>query len=132
MACGICEGSEDYTWQEDSPELCSCIREEDPRGRTRITAQFMKISRKLQWEQDQDWEEEDQDRIIDSKEANREDVQDYTVPMVCIGSDVINLYPSLEIEEVVGTIMEEMRTTEVRWEGIDYLEAGPKSSVGPV
>ena len=92
----------------------------------------MKISRKLQWEQDQDWEEEGQDRIIDSKEANREDVQDYTVPMVCIGSDVINLYPSLEIEEVVGTIMEEMRTTEVRWEGIDYLEAGPKSSVGPV
>ena len=67
----------------------------------------MKISRKLQWEQDQDWEEEDQDRIIDSKEANREDVQDYTVPMVCIGSDVINLYPSLEIEEVVGTTMED-------------------------
>ena len=33
-------------------------------------------------------------------------IQDYTVPMVVLGSDVINLYPSLDLKKVVMEVRE--------------------------
>ena len=52
-----------------------------------------------------------------------EDVQDQTSPMVLIGTDVKNLYPSLDINEVVGEVQRAVLDSGVVWKQIDYLEA---------
>ena len=41
----------------------------------RVTSNFMKMKRRLQWEKDLDWGEEDIDRKIESTEALEEDLQ---------------------------------------------------------
>ena len=58
-----------------------------------------------------------------SKDTLPEDVQDKTKPMVVVGTDVVKLYPTLDIQKVVGVVMEAMVDTEIIWEEIDYLEA---------
>ena len=83
----------------------------------------MKKLRRLQWERNTDWEEEDQERIIMSTESLEEDLQDYEVPMVVVGSDVVSLYPNLDVEKVVIRIEEEVRRTDIQFENVDYLEA---------
>ena len=56
----------------------------------KVTVNFMGTRRRLRWEIQNDWDEEDIDRKIESTEALEEDLQDFSKPMVVIGSDVIS------------------------------------------
>ena len=67
---------------------------------TRCTYDFLKTYRRLEWEVNNDWEEEDLDRVISSKEALKEDLQDFSIPIVMIGGDVVSLYPNLDVNRV--------------------------------
>ena len=51
-----------------------------------------------------------------------EDLQDVLKPMVIIGTDVVNLYPSLDIKKVVGTVRDAVLNSNIKWEQNDYLE----------
>ena len=42
--------------------------------------------------------------------------------MVLIGSDVVSLYPNLEVQEVVKSVNEAIVESRIIWEEIDYLE----------
>ena len=92
-------------------------------GYKRCTYSYMRTLRRVKWEISMDWDEEDEDRIIDSREALEEDLQDYSVPMVMIGSDVVSLYPNLKVGQIVERIEDEMRRTDIKFENVDYLEA---------
>ena len=63
------------------------------------------------------------DKEVTSEGIPPDMVQDFAVPMVVLGSDVVNLYPSLDIKQVVKEVKEAMLETEIQWENIDYLEA---------
>ena len=63
------------------------------------------------------------DDEVSSSVTLPEMIQDYTVPMVVLGSDVINLYPSLDIKKVVREVREAVMETKITWEEVDYLEA---------
>ena len=67
--------------------------------------------------------EDDPGKVIDIKETNPEDVQDFTIPMVLIGSDVSALYPNLDAEQVAEIVYKAVRDSKIKWENIDYLEA---------
>ena len=69
------------------------------------------------------WLEEDMDRLISSVEALPEDIQDFSLPMVIIGSDVEALYPNLNAERVAQIVYEAMLRTKIKFENIDYMEA---------
>ena len=69
------------------------------------------------------WKGEGDTRILRSTEVNHEDLQDQTVPMVVVGSDVVSLYPNLDIEKVVDAVQLAIMESNLRWEEIDYLEA---------
>ena len=43
--------------------------------------------------------------------------------MIFLGSDVVSLYPSLDIREVGLRVKEAVLNSTVKWEGVDYLEA---------
>ena len=43
--------------------------------------------------------------------------------MIILGSDVVSLYPSLDIREVGLRVKEAVLNSTVKWEGVDYLEA---------
>ena len=64
----------------------------------------------------------DLDRRYKGTEVLHEDLQDQTIPMVVVGSDVISLYPNLDIRKVGGAVKEAVIKTDVKWEEIDYLE----------
>ena len=91
-------------------------------GRTRCTHTFVQTLRRLRWEQSVEWDE-DYDRILDSREVLEEDLQDYSIPMVMIGADVISLYPNLDVDKVVVRIEEEVKRTDMVFSNVDYLEA---------
>ena len=54
-----------------------------------------------------DWDIKDKDRLLDSTEVLEEDLQDFMVPAVIIGSDVVRLYTNLAVNEVVNRTEEE-------------------------
>ena len=60
---------------------------------------------------------------LQSKEVPLEELQEQGVPMVIVGTDVVNLYPSLDIDRVVEDVEQAMLDTKIRWTEIDYLEA---------
>ena len=66
---------------------------------------------------------EDLDRRFSSQEVLPEDIQDQTVPMIILGSDVVNLYPSLDTRKVVGEVKNAILDSDIKWEEMDYLEA---------
>ena len=55
----------------------------------------------LKWEDEVHWKEDDLSRRFLGGNMLPEDVQDQEAPMVLIGTDVVNLYPSLDIDQVV-------------------------------
>ena len=67
------------------------------------------------------WDESNLDMIIDSKEALPEQLQDYESKMVIIGSDVVSLYPNLEVDKVIVTIKEAISGSGVVWQEFDYI-----------
>ena len=68
---------------------------------------FLKTLRRLRWEKEMDWDIKDKDRLLDSTEVLEEDLQDFMVPAVMIGSDVVRLYTNLAVNEVVNRTEEE-------------------------
>ena len=153
VACGKCEESEGYTWTEDKPDLCRCVDvkpyedkcerdeeaaiegqdrlvednqsnggEDTPKYETRCSYKYIQTLRRLDWEKSVEWEE-DEDRILDSTEVLEEDLQDYSVPMVVIGSDVVNLYPNLDVEKIVERVADEVERTDMSFSNVDYLES---------
>ena len=89
----------------------------------RCTYDYMRTLRRLRWEMSIDWDEENIDRVICSTEALEEDLQDYSIPMVVIGGDVVSLYPNLDVDMVVERIKDEVMRTDLKFSSIDYLEA---------
>ena len=67
--------------------------------------------------------EKDLDRLIESREANPEDLQDFRFPMVLFGSDVTSLYPSLDADKVATLIYNAIMKTDIKWSHIDFMEA---------
>ena len=70
-----------------------------------------------------DWLEKDMDRLVDIREANPEDVQDFSIPMIILGSDVSALYPNLDAEKVAELVYQAVLKSEIQWSKIDYVEA---------
>ena len=68
---------------------------------------FLKTLRRLRWEKEIEWDIKDKDRLLDSTEVLEEDLQDFMVPAVMIGSDVVRLYTNLAVNEVVNRTEEE-------------------------
>ena len=89
----------------------------------KITVKYMKEKRRKKWEKDFSWLEKDLDRLIESREANPEDLQDFSLPMVLIGSDVTSLYPSLDADKVATLIYNAIMKTDIKWSHIDFMEA---------
>ena len=123
-ACDVCEGVDGYKWNEDDPELCSCEEWDgvDGDGRMMITAGAMKGLRRSRWEKLVGWDAKDEDRRYRPHEALEEDVQDQTIPMVLVGTDVESLYPSLVIKRVVEEVREAVYESKIVFEEVDYLE----------
>ena len=89
----------------------------------RITVRYMKERRKKRWEREYNWLEQDLDRLIDSCEVNPEDLQDFSLPLVLVGSDVASLYPNLDAEKVAELVYNAVLKSEIKWSNIDYFEA---------
>ena len=126
----VCQGGhQEYDREACSVEQDSTNQSEDGVWREgyskgkKCTYDFMKTLRRLRWEISMDWEDEDLDRIITSNEALEEDLQDYSVPMVVVGGDVVSLYPNLDVDSVVERIKDEVMRTDMKFTNIDYLEA---------
>ena len=102
----------------DSEELSD---HPDPPVR-RVPCQVLKGLREVKWKEANGWVESDIDREILSTEALPEHLQDYETNMVLVGSDVVNLFPSLEVESVVKEVKEAIKKSKIKWEEIDYRE----------
>ena len=124
VACLVCGGESNYTWDEDTPELCCCEDQDgvDEEGRIIITQGAMKQLRRRRWEELVRWDPQDLERRFQAKEMLPEDRQDQTIPMVVIGTDVVNLYPSLNIKKLVKEVGTAVLESGVQWEELDYLE----------
>ena len=124
-ACSICAGVDGYVWDDECPELCTCEDMDgvDEEGRILVSMGAMRSLRRKRWEVLIGWDEADPSMRISAEQALPEDIQDFSSPMVIIGTDVVNLYPSLDIGEVVKIVGEAVKETVVRFEEVDYLEA---------
>ena len=74
--------------------------------------------RKNRWRRKMKWKEGD---IVDIKDANPEDIQDFSSAMVMIGSDVSALYPNLDADQVAEIVYMEVKRSDIKCENIDYL-----------
>ena len=75
------------------------------------------------WEESNGWNSEDISKVVRSSEVLPEDLQDFTVPMVIVGGDVVSLYPNMKVKIVSGRVMEAILKSPVIWREVDYLEA---------
>ena len=75
----------------------SYAKEVDERGmsKKRVPWWYLKGLRERKWNLAHRWEGDDLDRRVLSTEALLEHLQDFKSKMVLIGSDVVNLFPSL-------------------------------------
>ena len=89
----------------------------------KVTKTFMKNTRIQEWKRIMEWDDNDMERILDCEDALPELIQDYEHPVVLVGSDVVSLYPNLEIGRVVENIKEAVLTSDTRWDEVDYQEA---------
>ena len=112
-SCEDCSGEEGYIWSEDEPEVCHCEDGIDEDGRTRVTKGYMRKLRRVLWEEDHCWNGDDLDRKVYGDEVLPEDLQDQSAPMVLIGTDVVNLYPSLDISKVVEDVQKAVLETDI-------------------
>ena len=88
----------------------------------RVTSDVLKGLRDRKWKHSKGWDERDLDRKFYSYEVLPELLQDFETEMVLVGSDVVSLYPNLEVEKVVGSIREAVLKSNIKWEEVDYRE----------
>ena len=124
-SCTVCNGVEPHVREDGHPELCSCEDQDgiSAEGRILITRGAMKRLRRLNWMENIGWDDGNITVEYDGREVLHEDLQHQGVPMVLIGTDVINLYPSLDIERVVEDVQQAILDSNITWREIDYLEA---------
>ena len=84
---------------------------------SRTLVNFLKGLRSKKWEKKVGWDEQDMDRKLSSKDALPEQIQEYI-----IGSDMVQLYPNLEVDKVVQRVKEAVVESEIVWQDFDYLE----------
>ena len=76
---------------------------------------YLRTLRCLDWEQQMALDD-DLDRLLDSTEVLSEDLQ------VAIGSDLVSMYPNMDVDLVVEIIGEEVKWSGVKWTNVDWLE----------
>ena len=82
----------------------------------------MKFWRRQKWEREVKWDEKDENRIFTSLEMLPEDRQDFSSPMVLVGSDVVSLYPNLDVSKVSKVMYEAVLESDMSWDNVDLLE----------
>ena len=123
VACGTCGGKDGILDERVEQNLCTCGRLDEPSpGKIRTTAKYVKLLRRREWEHVVGWDDNDLDRKYSSKEMLQEDCQDYTTPMVLVGSDVVSLYPNLDVSRVSRLMYEAVKTSPLKWDNVDWLE----------
>ena len=105
---------------ESGPTRMNCLKGEHTEER--VPYGYLKGLRERKWREAYGWDGGDLDRKIRSTEALPEHLQDFEKNMVLIGSDVISLYPNLEVDKVVNNIREAIEIANVKWEEVDYRE----------
>ena len=91
------------------------------RTKMRITRTCMIHKRKRRWNKSMNWLDGKVDRLIDIKNANPEDIQDFEVPIDhCY---MAALYPNLDTKQAAMLVFKAIMETDMKWEQIDYLEA---------
>ena len=103
----------------ENKQVCECGAEIVDK---KVTWRYLKGLREKKWNEVMKWETDNRDRILDSQEALPEQIQDYGAKMIIMGSDVVSLYPNLEIEKVVRNIKEAVMESRIKWEETDYQE----------
>ena len=122
MGCGTCSGEWTRIMDETDPELCQCGGVA-PSGILRVTARWLKWYRRTRWEKTMGWDTQDEERILLSTEALPEDIQDYQIPMVIVGFDVVSLYPNLDTSKVGNRVKQALLESTISWEGVNWTEA---------
>ena len=132
--CKECRSMEEYEYIRDKPEVCKCeelsvsndktgrLNEMETERKIKVTGRFLMLHRRAKWVEEHKWRKEDKYRKVRSTEVNQEDIQDFTSPMVIIGSDVISLYPNLDVTQVSKEMETAILESEITWEEVDYLE----------
>ena len=104
-------------------DLCMGGRLDPPSpGKIRTTSTYVKLNRRKLWENEVGWNPDDMERIYSSKDMLVEDCQDYESPMVLIGSDVVSLYPNLDVARASALMYEAVKVSPMEWENMDWLE----------
>ena len=67
--------------------------------------------------------EPDLKTLVANRDVDNNTVQDYSLPIMIVGSDVEALYPSLDAERVAMIVYIAIMQSEIKWDNIDYLEA---------
>ena len=86
-----------------------------------VTSRYLKGLRQYLWENKVGLNN-DPHKMIDTREALPEKLQNYQTPMVLCGSDVVSLYPSMDVDKVVKNIKEAVLESTMVWEEFDYME----------
>ena len=119
-SCDVCVGEDEQSWDDPG---CTCDDGVDEDGRQMVTMKFMKKYRRQAWVSCNSWDSTDKERRVYGDQVLPEDLQDRTSPMVLVGTDVVNLYPSLDITKVVEEVRQAVMDSRIRWQEVDYLEA---------
>ena len=88
----------------------------------RVPYQYLKGLRDMKWKKANNWDGNDLDRKLLSSEVLPEYLQDFEDKMVLIGSDVVSLYPNLEVDRVVQNVKEAILDSNMVWQEVDFLE----------
>ena len=110
------EGNNTKVWEEDY---------EEPEKIIKVKPKTMRMLRREEWVRKNNSEGnkgKGDEEPLRSRDALPEDIQNFEVKMVIIGSDVEALYPSLEIDECCKVVEEEVMRSTITWGDIDYLE----------
>ena len=62
-------------------------------------------------------------RLLRSKDARSEEIQDKTKPMEIVGADVESLYPSLDDKTVADLVYKAIIESEIKFANVNYKEA---------
>ena len=122
-ACGRCRGNTKLEGNNQTKiELCTCGEYQENNETVRVTSSYLQYVRRKDWEEKVGWDPTDKEKEYRSESALPEDLQDYTIPMVLIGGDVVSLYPSLDVRKIVKWMREAVMKSSIKWEGVDYGE----------
>ena len=116
-------------------EKCSCIEEkeewmegEESKGFwmkdcTKVPARAVEKRRRREGEALlEKLAEKNKDGKVKSTEVPKDLVQDYSMPMMIVGCDVEQLYPSLEMRMAAKLVEEAILQSKVRWKDLEYME----------